>query len=102
MISRGSNVIVDGCCGVDVARRVLVTNGAPGTGVVVASTVLMTKKSGVKVAGRPKDVTVGAGEFVGMGVAKNGIDEGRAVHPARSEMRMTMTVSRFMNYPWRI
>jgi hypothetical protein len=96
--SSGSSVIVDGCVGVKVGLGVSVTNGVPVGGVVVGLSVLMAKKSGVKVAGKPSGVGVGAGELVEVGVLKKGMDDGNAEQPARREIRMMIVVSRFMKY----
>ncbi len=94
--SSGSSVMVERIVGLKVGRGVSVTRGVPVGGVVVGSSVLMANRSGVKVAGKPSWVGVGAGELVDVGVPKNGIEAGNAEQPARREMRRVMIVSRFM------
>jgi hypothetical protein len=57
--STGSSVIVGRMVDVKVGKGVFVIMGVPVGGVVVGSGVLITNKSGVCVAGKPKGVAVG-------------------------------------------
>lgn len=57
--STGSSVIVGRMVDVKVGKGVFVIRGVPVGGVVVGSGVLITNKSGVCVAGKPKGVAVG-------------------------------------------
>lgn len=72
--------------------------GVPVGGVVVGAWVLITNKSGVKVAGKPNGVAVGPGGLTVVGVPKKGREIGNAVHPARREMMTVMNTNRFMKY----
>ena len=84
--SIGSSVIVGRAVGVKVGKGVFVTSGVPVGGVVVGSGVLITNKSGVKVAGKPNGVTVGPGVFTGVGVCRKGIEIGKPEQPERREI----------------
>src|SRR3990172_3823215 len=74
--SIGSSVIVGRMVGVKVGGGGSVTRGGPVAGVVVGACVLITKRSGVCVAGSPKGVAVGWGRFVCVGVPRKGIESG--------------------------
>jgi hypothetical protein len=97
-MSNGSNVIVGRVVGVFVGKGVFVMLGVPVGGVVVGACVLITNKSGVKVAGKPNGVAEGAGEFVGVGADRKENESGIAEHPARRAMMMVVRMSRFMEY----
>lgn len=100
LISNGSRVIVGRFVSVKVGKGVFETFGVPVGGVVVGRSVLITKKSGVKVAGRLNGVAVAFGGLVGIDVPRNGIETGNAVHPASTDMIMTMNTSFFMKHLW--
>ena len=99
--SIGSSVIVGRNVGVKVGTRVLVGGGVPVpvNGVPEDSAVLITNKLGVLVAGNvgnEKGVAVGAGEFAGAGVCKNGIEIGSPLQPARRETNKEKNKNLFM------
>src|SRR5262245_9147918 len=96
--SIGSNVMVGRLVAVKVGTGVLVTRGVPVGGVVVGCSVLMIKRSGVFVAGKPNGVTVDSGGLDGTGVAdcRNGMEAGSALHPVRSEIIKAINVSLFI------
>jgi len=83
--------------GVFVGNGVFVTFGVPVGGVVVASCVLITNRSGVNVAGNPNGVAEGAGELVCVGDRKER-DSGSAEHPASRAMMVEVRMSRFMKH----
>jgi hypothetical protein len=96
-MSNGSSVIVGRMVGVFVGNGVFVTFGVPVEGVVVGACVLMTNRSGVKVAGKPNGVAVGAGELVCVGDRKER-ESGSAEHPARRAVMMVVKRSLFMKH----
>jgi hypothetical protein len=92
----GSSVIVERNVGVKNGKGVFVASGDSLSDVVVGSAVLMTNRSGVLEAGNANGVAVGAGELVGVGDCKNGIDMGSEEQPERREIIIAMKIVRFI------
>lgn len=86
--SIASSVMVGRNVAVKVGTDVFVTGGVPVGGVVVASAVLITKRSTVLVGSREKGVAVGWGDVITWpaGVCRNGIEIGSPLQPARREI----------------
>ena len=98
LISRGSRVIVARLVCVNIGKGVFETFGVPVGGVVVGTAVLITKRSGVNVAGRLNGVAVGFGGLVGVGGTRNGMEIGEPEQPERREMMTVMRIVFFMKH----
>ncbi len=87
MGSRASSVMVGRKVAVKVGSDVFVTSCVPVGGVVVASAVLITNKSGVFEGSNEKGVAVGCGEATtwAAGVCRKGMEIGRPLQPVRME-----------------
>ena len=95
--STGSSVMVERVVGVKVGKGVLVATGAPGTGEVVGSAVLMTNRFGVNVGFREKGVAVGWAVLAGVGLCRNeGSEIGNPLQPASTETSIVIKINLFI------
>jgi hypothetical protein len=95
--SMGSRVMVERLVGVEVGKGVLVTTGAPGTGEVVGSEVLMTNRFGVNVGFSEKGVAVGWAALIGVGLCrKDGSAIGSPLQPDSTDTSIVININLFI------